>query len=74
MINNCENFRFVESRRNGKDLTFKFYDNGKLTIIDNLTEEVISPSDLRGASKDFYVRKRISFIKNKLIASQLKYA
>ncbi len=70
----CKNFRYVDPYRNGKDLTFKFYEDGKLTIIDNITEEVISPNQLRGGCKDFYIRQRIVFIKNKLTASILKYA
>ncbi|MFD2117803.1 hypothetical protein ACFSTH_17175 [Paenibacillus yanchengensis] len=74
MRNKCQMYRYVEPRSYGKDLTFKFYDDGKLTIIDNKTEEVISPNSLRGASKDFYVRQRISFIKQILLASQLKHA
>lgn len=74
MNNSCENFRYVEKVRPNRDLTFKFYKDGRLVIIDNNSEEVISPRDLRGDSRDFYVRKRISFIKNQLAASQLKYA
>ncbi|WP_138751181.1 hypothetical protein [Paenibacillus sinopodophylli] len=74
MNNICENFRYVENQRPGRDLTFKFYADGRLIIIDNVAEEVITPKDLKGASKDFYVRRRIAFIKNQLRASQLKYA
>ncbi|GBG07907.1 MULTISPECIES: hypothetical protein [Paenibacillus] len=74
MKTNCENFRYVEKARPHRDLTFKFYNDGKLVIIDNNTEEVIRPKDLRGDSRDFYVRKRIAFIKNVVAASQLKYA
>ncbi len=70
----CENYRFVETMRPWRDLTFKFYADGQLTIFDNNAEKVISPNDLRGDSKDFYIRKRIAFIKNKLLESQLKYA
>ncbi|RJX37712.1 hypothetical protein D3P09_22350 [Paenibacillus pinisoli] len=74
MKSNCENFRFVERGRSSRDLTFKFYDDGRLVIINNDTEEVIKPGDLRSDSRDFYVRKRIAFIKNQLAASQMKYA
>lgn len=74
MKSNCENFRFLERGRSARDLTFKFYDDGRLVIIDNATEEVISPRDLRSDSRDFYIRRRIAFIKNQLAASQLKYA
>ncbi|MFD0587077.1 hypothetical protein ACFQZE_03590 [Paenibacillus sp. GCM10027627] len=74
MKSNCENFRFVEKIRPYRDLTFKFYKDGKLVIIDNATEEVVRPKDLRADSRDFYVRQRIAFIKNQLVESQLKYA
>jgi len=74
MKSNCENFRFVERGRSSRDLTFKFYDDGRLVIINNDTEEVIKPGDLRSDSRDFYVRRRIAFIKNQLAASQMKYA
>lgn len=74
MKNICENFRYVEKVRPYRDLTFKFYADGRLVIIDNVAEEVITPKDLKGDSKDFYVRKRIAFIKNQIAASQLKYA
>jgi hypothetical protein len=70
----CENYRFVETMRPWRDLTFKFYADGKLIIIDNTAEAVITPNDLRGDSKDFYIRKRIAFIKNQLLESQLKFA
>jgi len=74
MNSQCENYRFVEKARPWRDLTFKFYIDGRLVIIDNATEEVITPKDLCGDSHDFYVRKRIAYIKNQLAASQLKYA
>ncbi|WP_168122637.1 hypothetical protein [Paenibacillus sp. HB172176] len=74
MKKNCENFRYVEKARPCRDLTFKFYKDGRLTIIDNATEEVISPGDLKSDSRDFYVRRRIAFIKSQLTAAQLKYA
>lgn len=74
MKSSCENFRFEEKRWPHRDLTFKFYSDGALTIIDNRTEEVISPNDLKGDSLDFYIRRRIAYIKNQLTASQLKYA
>lgn len=71
---NCENFRFVESHRPYRDLTFKFFDNGALTIIDNGSEATVTPSELRGESRDFYVRKRIAFIKRDLQAKAQRYA
>ncbi|CAM4204608.1 hypothetical protein L1N85_07405 [Paenibacillus alkaliterrae] len=74
MKNICENFRYVEKVRPWRDLTFKFYSDGRLIIIDNAAEEVITPKELKGDSRDFYIHKRIAFIKNQLIASQLKYA
>ncbi|MUT67369.1 hypothetical protein [Paenibacillus sp. NEAU-GSW1] len=74
MGNICENFRYEEKAWPRRDLTFKFYSDGALTIIDNRSEEVISPNDLKGDSLDFYIRRRIVFIKNQLAASQRKYA
>lgn len=74
MKSNCENFRYEEKGWPRRDLTFKFYSDGTLTIIDNRAEEVISPSELKGDSLDFYIRRRIAFIKSQLTASQLKYA
>ena len=73
-MRNCENYRFIERHRPFRDLTFKFYTDGSLTIIDNTAEEVITPRDLKGESYDFYVRKRIAFIKQDLNAKRLKYA
>ncbi|QAY66011.1 hypothetical protein [Paenibacillus protaetiae] len=74
MNKRCENFRYMEKGRPWRDLTFKFYADGGLTIIDNGANEVISPNDLKGDSMDFYVRRRIEYIKNKLAASMQKYA
>jgi hypothetical protein len=71
---NCEHFRFVERHRPFRDLTFKFYDDGRLTIIDNESESTVAPSELRGESRDFYVRKRIAFIKRDLQAKVQRYA
>ncbi|SEM85433.1 hypothetical protein [Paenibacillus sp. OV219] len=73
-MNNCENYRFIETHRPFRDLTFKFFSNGSLTIIDNSSESVISPRELKGASYDFYVRKRIAYIKQDLTAKLNKYA
>ncbi|CDN43092.1 MULTISPECIES: hypothetical protein [unclassified Paenibacillus] len=70
----CQHFRFVERHRPFRDLTFKFYDDGRLTIIDNESESIVTPNDLRGDSRDFYVRKRIAFIKKDLQIKVQKYA
>src|SRR5688572_24157702 len=48
------------------DLTFKFYENGTLVIIDNNTDQEIPLKEIRGASYDFYVRKRIQGIRKNL--------
>jgi hypothetical protein len=48
------------------DLTFKFYDNGTLIIIDNDTDLEVPLQELRGASYDFYVRERIQRIRASL--------
>ncbi|MBW7477523.1 hypothetical protein K0T92_22650 [Paenibacillus oenotherae] len=73
-MRNCENYRFIERHRPWRDLTFKFYSDGALTIIDNTADEVITPRELKGESYDFYVRRRIAFIKQDLNAKQSKYA
>jgi len=73
----CENYRFVEPARGArppKDLTFKFYADGRLEIIDNDTGGRLTPRDLKGASYDFYVRQRIAMIKRDLRAKMQKYA
>jgi len=73
-MRNCENYRFIERHRPFRDLTFKFYSDGRLTIIDNTAEKVVSPRELKGESYDFYVRKRIAFIKQDLHSKLMKYA
>jgi len=74
MMPNCENYRFIEKHRPFRDLTFKFYSDGALTIIDNSEEKVITPKELKGESLDFYVRHRIAFIKNDLAEKRMRYA
>ncbi|WP_027091461.1 hypothetical protein [Cohnella thermotolerans] len=74
---NCEHFRYMEPSRGARpsrDLTFKFYSDGKLVIVDNDTGHTLSPRDLSGGSYDFYARQRIAFIKRDLIAKREKYA
>lgn len=74
---NCEHFRFVEPSRGARpsrDLTFKFYTDGKLVIVDNDSGRTLSPRELSGGSYDFYVRQRIAFIKRDLAAKRAKYA
>jgi hypothetical protein len=56
------------------DLTFKFYDNGSMVIIDNHTELQLSLQDLSGAAYDFYVRQRIKLIRANLEAKILQSA
>lgn len=73
-MTNCENYRFIETHRPFRDLTFKFYADGALTIIDNSAEQIISPRELKGASYDFYVKRRLAFIKQNLTAKLNKYA
>ena len=74
---NCENFRYVEPPRGtrpSKDLTFKFYTDGKLEIIDNDTGNRMNPRELSGGCYDFYVRQRMALIKRDLHAKIAKYA
>lgn len=73
----CEHLRYLEPSRGtrpSKDLTFKFFTDGKLVIIDNDTGNTINPRELSGGSYDFYVRQRINFIKRDLTAKISKYA
>ncbi len=72
-----EHFRYVEPSKGAKpskDLTFKFYTDGKLEIIDNDTGSRMNPRDLSGGSYDFYVRHRLAMIKRDLYAKIQKYA
>jgi len=74
---NSEHFRYMEpskGARPSRDLTFKFYTDGKLEIIDNDTGSHVSPRELSGGSYDFYVRQRIALIKRDLHAKIAKYA
>ncbi|WP_274365377.1 hypothetical protein [Paenibacillus thermotolerans] len=63
MANALQNYRFIER---GFDYTFRFYPNGSVTIIDNDTNTMVKPSQLKGAPLKFYALKQIQFIKNKL--------
>lgn len=63
MTNQLQNYRFIER---GYDYTFRFYPNGTVTIIDNDTNSTVKPKDLSGAPLEFFARKKIQFIKNKL--------
>ncbi|MBU7317502.1 MULTISPECIES: hypothetical protein [Paenibacillus] len=48
------------------DLTFKFFENGSMIIIDNHTELQVPLSSLSGAACEFYAQQRIKMIKAKL--------
>ncbi len=69
-----EHYRFVERFPPKRDLTFTFFSDGRLIIENNDTGEQIQPSQLKYDSRDFYVKQRISFIKNKLIQAKMNYA
>ncbi|TLS52966.1 hypothetical protein FE782_06230 [Paenibacillus antri] len=64
MTTKLQNYRFIER---GYDYTFRFYPNGTVTIFDNATNSTIRPKELSGAPLDFFAKKKIQFIKNKLI-------
>ncbi|WP_246067153.1 hypothetical protein [Paenibacillus koleovorans] len=49
-----------------EDLTFKFYDNGAVEVIDNHTDLPVRLADLKGAAYDCYVRERIRSIRTNL--------
>lgn len=63
-----------EMENDWQDLTFRFSPDGAVTIIDNNTNQRVSPRELRGAVLDFYVRKRIEFIRVNLEEKILRYA
>jgi len=63
-----------EANAQWDDLTFKFFDDGSVTIIDNDTDTRVSPRELKGAALDFYIRKRIEFIRSSLQEKILMYA
>ncbi|WP_123040616.1 hypothetical protein [Cohnella candidum] len=74
---NSEHFRYMEASkgsRPSRDLTFKFYTDGKLEIIDNDTGNMMNPRELSGGSYDFYVRQRLALIKRDLQSKIAKYA
>jgi hypothetical protein len=56
------------------DYTFKFYDDGSVIIVDNDTNNRVSPKHLTGAVLDFYIRKRIHMIRVNLQEKILQYA
>jgi len=74
MQSTSKHYRFIEKFPPKRDLTFTFFSDGRLIIENNETGERIQPSQLKYDSRDFYVKQRISFIKNKLVESKLKFA
>ncbi|WP_217595787.1 hypothetical protein [Cohnella sp. GbtcB17] len=76
-MENCEHLRYLEPSRGSRpsrDLTFKFYDSGRLVIVDNDSGNTMNPRELSGGSYDFYVRQRLAFIKRDLKSKIEKYA
>ncbi|MED4601362.1 hypothetical protein P9314_11670 [Paenibacillus validus] len=59
---------------NWVDLTFKFFDDGSMIIMDNDSDLPISVKDLKGAAYDFYVKQRIRMIRANLEAKILQTA
>ncbi|WP_442600840.1 hypothetical protein [Paenibacillus sp. KN14-4R] len=72
----CYHFRFITSddKSMWKDLTFRFYRDGSVMIVDNDTDAHVHPKQLNGAALDFYIRKRIYLIKTDLQEKIVKYA
>lgn len=73
----CEHLRYVEPSRGtrpSRDLTFKFFTDGKLVIVDNDTGRTMNPGELSGGSYDFYVRQRLRLIRKNLTDNIAKYA
>ncbi|MEK8128060.1 hypothetical protein WMW72_09115 [Paenibacillus filicis] len=60
--------------RDWVDLTFKFFDNGSMMIVDNHTDQPVPLHSLKGASYDFYVKQRIKMIKEDLLEKILQSA
>jgi hypothetical protein len=56
------------------DLTFKFFENGSMIIMDNDTDLQMPLSELNGAAYDFYVKQRIRMIRSNLEAKILQSA
>lgn len=74
---NCEHLRYVEAAKGTRppiDLTFKFFDDGQLVIVDNDTGHTMNPRELSGGSYDFYVRQRLTRIRRTLTEKIAKYA
>ncbi|GIP14868.1 hypothetical protein J40TS1_05100 [Paenibacillus montaniterrae] len=74
MNHTCQHYRFIEKVPPKRDLTFTFFSDGRLIIENNETGELITPSQLRSDSKEFYVKHRISFIKNRLQQAKERFA
>ncbi|MCR8642069.1 hypothetical protein NV379_05305 [Paenibacillus sp. N1-5-1-14] len=75
-MKSCYHFRFIaeDAKSLWKDLTFRFYRDGSVTITNNDTDVRIHPKQLSGAALDFYIRKRIYLIKTDLQEKIVKYA
>lgn len=50
-----------------RDITFKFYTDDSVVITDNVTGRELRPSELSGPVLQFFVNKRISYIKKKIL-------
>lgn len=76
MMKVCYHFRFMdeENEYGWNDLTFKFYRDGHVVIVDNESGNHVNTKQLKGKALDFYIRKRIYLIKTNLQEQQLKYA
>ncbi|UUZ86077.1 hypothetical protein LJK88_23190 [Paenibacillus sp. P26] len=56
------------SSQSWADLTFRFFDNGSVIIIDNHTELQVPLKELKGAASDFFIKQRIKMIRANLEA------
>lgn len=50
-----------------RDITFKFYTDGSVVITDNATGRELRPAELSGPALQFFVNRRISYIKKKIL-------
>lgn len=64
-LTNVEIDKILDGFDHFDDLTFKFYSNGSVKILDNSTEEFIQVSDLKSFAYQYYIQKRLEQLKLK---------
>lgn len=66
----ANHYRFMNREQAEEDLTFTFFRDGSVRIVDNRLERSVSPKELRGTAYEFYISKRIQFIRSLLSPDQ----